>query len=71
MNAVGIDVSKDKSTVTILRPFGELVASLFEFSHNPRELNRLVTLIKSLDEDTKIVMECTGNYYLPVALFLQ
>ena len=43
----------------------------FEVSHNPRELNGLVTLMKSLDGDTKIVMEYTGNYYLPVALFLR
>ena len=71
MNAVGIDVSKGKSTVAILRPGGEVVASPFEVSHNPRELNELVTLMKSLDGDTKIVMEYTGNYYLPVALFLQ
>ena len=28
MNAVGIDVSKGKSMVTILRPFGEIVSSL-------------------------------------------
>ena len=47
MNAVGIDVSKGKSTVAILRPGGEVVASPFEVSHNPRELNGLVTLIKS------------------------
>ena len=71
MNAVGIDVSKGKSTVAILRPSGEVVASPFEVSHNPRELNGLVTLMKSLDGDTKIVMEYTGNYYLPVALFLR
>ena len=55
MNAVGIDVSKGNSTVAILRPFGELVSSPFEVAHNPRELSELVT----------------GNYYLPVALFLQ
>ncbi|MFQ7701300.1 MAG: IS110 family transposase, partial [Christensenellaceae bacterium] len=30
MNAVGIDVSKGKSTVAILRPGGEVVASPFE-----------------------------------------
>ena len=71
MNAVGIDVSKGKSTVAILRPGGEVVASPFEVSHNPRELNGLVTLMKSLDGGTKIVMEYTGNYYLPVALFLR
>ena len=47
MNAVGIDVSKGKSTVAILRPGGEVVASPFEVSHNPRELNGLVTLIQA------------------------
>ena len=30
MNAVGIDVSKGKSMVAILRPFGEIVYSPFE-----------------------------------------
>ena len=71
MNAVGIDVSKGKSTVAVLRPFGEIIVSPFEVYHNPKELSELVTLLKSLDGDTKIVMEYTGNYYLPVALFLQ
>ena len=71
MNAVGIDVSKGKSTVAILRPGGEVLASPFEVSHNPKELNELVSLIKSLDGDSKILMEYTGNYYLPVALFLR
>ena len=70
MNAVGIDVSKGKSTVAILRPFGEIVVSPFDVSHNPKELCELVTLIKSLDGETKVVMEYTGNYYLPIAQFL-
>ncbi len=71
MNAVGIDVSKGKSTVAVLRPFGEIVLSPFDVSHNPKELGKLVTLLKSLDGETKIVMEYTGNYYLPIALFLR
>jgi len=71
MNAVGIDVSKGKSTVAVLRPFGEIVVSPFDVSHNPKELSGLVTLLKTLDGDTKIVMEYTGNYYLPIALFLR
>ena len=33
MNAVGIDVSKGKSTVAVLRPFGEIVASPFDVAH--------------------------------------
>ena len=70
MNAVGIDVSKGKSTVAILRPFGEIVVSPFDVFHNPKELGELVTLLKSLDGETKGVMEYTGNYYLPIAQFL-
>lgn len=70
MNAVGIDVSKGKSTVAILRPFGEIVVSPFDVFHNPKELGELVTLLKSLDGETKVVMEYTGNYYLPIAQFL-
>ena len=32
MNAVGIDFSKGKSTVVVLRPFGEIVVSPFVVS---------------------------------------
>ncbi len=71
MNAVGIDVSKGKSTIAVLHPFGEIAVSPFDVSHNPKELGELVTLLKTLDGDTKIVMEYTGNYYLPIALFLR
>lgn len=46
MNAVGIDVSKGKSTVAVLRPGGEVVISPFDVSHNPKELSELVTLLK-------------------------
>jgi len=70
MNAVGIDVSKGKSTVAVLRPFGEIVVSPFDVFHNPKELGELVTLLKSLDGETKVVMEYTGNYYLPIAQVL-
>lgn len=33
MNTVGIDVSKGKSTVAIMRPYGEIVVSPFEIKH--------------------------------------
>ena len=71
MNAVGIDVSKGKSTVAVLRPFGEIIVSPFDVSHSPKELSKLVTLLKTLNGDTRVVMEYTGNYYLPIALFLR
>jgi hypothetical protein len=34
MNAVGIDVSKGKSMVAVLRPMGEVVKVPFEVSHD-------------------------------------
>jgi len=36
MNAVGIDISKEKSMVAIMRPCGEVVASPFEVAHRQR-----------------------------------
>ena len=66
MNAVGIDVSKGKSMVAILRPYGEIVASPFEVKHTTSNLNSLVELIKSVDGESRIVMEHTGRYYEPI-----
>lgn len=70
MNAVGIDVSKGKSTVTVLHPGREVVLPPFDVEHNREGFKRLVTILKKLDGDTKVVMEATGNYYLPVAQYL-
>ncbi len=67
MNAVGIDVSKGRSTVSILRPCGEVVRDPFEIQHSQKDMQKLVALIKSLDGESRIVMECTGRYYEPVA----
>ena len=41
MISVGIDVSKGKSTVCILKPYGEIVCSPFEVQHTDTELNSL------------------------------
>ena len=41
MNAVGIDVSKGKSTVAVLRPFGEVAASPFDVIHNDSDLKAI------------------------------
>ena len=70
MNAVGIDVSKGKSMVTIMRPFGEVVASPFEVNHTDSELGDLAKSLKSLSGETKVIMECTGSYYYPIAYAL-
>jgi transposase len=70
MNAVGIDVSKGKSMIAVMRPFGEIVASPFEVNHTADELGRLAEMLRKLDGETKIVMECTGAYHLPIAYAL-
>lgn len=70
MNSVGIDVSKGKSMVAIMRPFGEIVASPFEVNHTDSELKQLADRLKSLNGETKIIMEYTSNYYQPIARYL-
>ena len=63
MNAVGIDVSKGKSMVAIMRPFGEIVSAPFEIKHTTSDINSLVDLINSVEGESRIVMEHTGRYY--------
>ena len=70
MNCVGIDVSKGKSMIAVMRPFGEVVVSPFEVLHTDSELSKLAGLLKSLDGETRVVIESTGNYHAPVAWLL-
>ena len=70
MNSVGIDISKGRSTIAVMRPFGEVVISPFEFRHTASELSELARRLKSLDGETRVVMEATGNYHAPVAKLL-
>lgn len=71
MLSVGIDVSKEKSMVCAMRPFGEIVAGPFEIAHTETELSELTRMLKRLDSDVKVVMEATGIYHLPVATYLK
>lgn len=70
MNAVGIDISKGKSTVAILRPQGIVVASPYDVPHTDSSLKELVKTIKKMKGETRVVMEATGNYYETIARFL-
>ena len=67
MNAVGIDVSKGKSMIAVMRPFGEILRKPFEVLHTASALQNLVNYLKSLESETRVVLECTGIYYLPIA----
>lgn len=71
MISVGIDVSKAKSTVCILKPYGEIVCKPFDIAHTQKDLNELTSMILRLDDEVKVVMEATGIYHLPVLTYLQ
>jgi len=66
MNAVGIDVSKGKSTVAVIRPFGEIIRKPFDVNHTPKELADLAKFILSLEGESRVVLEHTGKYSAPV-----
>ena len=66
MTSIGIDVSKGKSTVCILRPYGEVIASPYEVQHCEPEIQKLISCIKAIDGEVRIVMEATGAYHLPL-----
>ena len=60
MNAVGIDVSKGKSMIAVMRPLGEVVAVPFEVGHTATELDELARFILKIDGETRVIMEYTG-----------
>ncbi|MCM1201616.1 MAG: IS110 family transposase [Bacteroides fragilis] len=70
MNAVGIDVSKGKSTVTIRRPGDVVIMPPCDIRHTQSSINALIEQIRNLDGETKVCMEHTGRYYEPVATWL-
>lgn len=70
VNCVGIDVSKGKSMIAVMRPFGERVIPPFEVWHTSAELCELSSRLQELNGETRVVMEATGNYHLPIASFL-
>ena len=66
MIAVGIDVSKNKSTVAILNGDGSIRAKPFDVHHVADELQALVDYIKRTSETPTILMEPTSHYHYPL-----
>lgn len=64
MIAVGIDISKAKSTVAVIDSDGTVLASPFTMAHTQPEMEAFVTYLKGLGEPTTILMEYTGHYHL-------
>ena len=71
MNAVGIDISKDKSMMAALQPMGHVVLKPKEYPHTGTGLEHLALDILALGEDTRVLMEATGRYHEPVAAALR
>lgn len=71
MISVGVDVSKGKSMVCILKPYGEIVCSPFEVQHSESDLEEMDSLLKKIDGEIRVVMEATGIYHLPILTFLR
>ena len=69
MISVGVDVSKNKSTICILKPYGEIISSPFEIQHTEKELTDVSNMLLRLDEEVRIVMKSTGNYHYPILTF--
>lgn len=71
ITAVGIDVSKGKSTIAVRRPGGIIVLAPFAVKHNEPELKALVSKLKLIGGDVRIVMEHTSSYWKPIAFYLK
>ena len=62
MIKVGIDISKEKSTVCMLRPYGEVVEAPHDIEHNEQSLN---ALIERINHSMKMLRSCLK---LPAAI---
>lgn len=67
MYAVGIDVSKGKSTISIVTIEGEVIEEPFEINHDQKGFDILLLKIQNIKkEEIKFLMEATGHYHLPI-----
>ena len=68
---IGIDVSKGKSVVAAMRPFGEVILPPYEFLHTSAELSALTDSLCLIDSSMRVIMEATGRYHEPVVRALR
>ena len=67
MVAIGIDISKGKSTVAAVSKTKSVLLKPFDIVHSKADIASLVETIRSFGENTRIVMEATGHYHNVVA----
>lgn len=71
MISVGIDISKGKSMVCIMKPYGEVIASPYEIMHTEPDVGKLTKRLLALYGEVRVIMEATGTYHLPVLYTLK
>jgi transposase len=71
MISVGVDVSKGKSTIFILKPYGEIISTAYEINHTEQELSELAAMILRFNDEVKVILEATGVYHLPILTYLR
>lgn len=71
MYAVGIDISKGKSTVAVVTTEGEIVVKPFEIFHNVEGLNKLLNVVQKYPKnEIRFLMEATSYYHYPLLFSL-
>jgi transposase len=68
--SVGIDVSKGKSTVCIMKPRGEILVAPFDILHTMESVLALAHRLKAYEEEVRVVLEDTVHYHWPVVTVL-
>ena len=64
MYAIGIDVSKGKSTIAIITIEGEVISEPFEIEHTKSGFDLILDKIKDIPKDEiKFIMEATGIFH--------
>lgn len=73
MISIGVDVSQGKSTVCILKPYGEILKSPYNVVHTESSLKVLADELRRLSnhDEVRVIMEATGIYHFPVLNYLQ
>lgn len=71
MLSIGIDISKGKSMMCGMKPYGEAVIPPREIPHTEEAVQKLISQLQTQSEEVRIVMESTGAYHLPLLQSLQ
>lgn len=71
MISIGIDISKDKSTICALKGGSETIWKPFDLMHLQSDMQSFISKLEALTGELRIVMEATGKYHLPILYSLK